>query len=105
MLPVDILKIDRSFVDNIVAPRQGTAFVRAIVRLADALMMTTVAEGVETRTQAQALLDVGCHLGQGYLFAAPMPRPHLPGALADDEPTATTPGEGRWPVSSALQLN
>jgi len=73
MLPVDILKIDRSFVENIVVSRQGTAFVRAIVRLAKALSMTAVAEGVETQEQAHALREVGCNLGQGFLFAAPMP--------------------------------
>jgi EAL domain-containing protein (putative c-di-GMP-specific phosphodiesterase class I) len=73
MLPVDILKIDRSFVENIVVSRQGPAFVRAIVRLAKALSMTAVAEGVETQEQAQALRETGCNLGQGFLFAVPMP--------------------------------
>jgi EAL domain-containing protein (putative c-di-GMP-specific phosphodiesterase class I) len=73
MFPVDVLKIDRSFVESIVAPWQGTEFVRAIVRLTDALSLTVIAEGVETQEQVSALLDVGCDVGQGFLFAVPMP--------------------------------
>ncbi len=72
-LPVDILKIDQSFVDDVVAGWQGTAFVRTIVRLTETLSMTAVAEGVETQEQAHALRGVGCQLGQGHLFAMPMP--------------------------------
>jgi diguanylate cyclase (GGDEF)-like protein len=72
MFPVEILKIDRSFVEGVVAPWQGQAFVQAIVRLAHALSMTTVAEGVETEEQVQALLDAGCEIGQGFLLARPM---------------------------------
>jgi diguanylate cyclase (GGDEF)-like protein len=73
MFPVEILKIDRSFVEGIVAPWQGRAFVQAIVRLAHALSMTTVAEGVESEDQVAALLEVGCEIGQGFLLARPMP--------------------------------
>jgi diguanylate cyclase (GGDEF)-like protein len=72
MFPVEILKVDRSFVDGITAPWQGRAFVQAIVRLAHALSMTAVAEGVETEDQVKALLEVGCDVGQGFLLARPM---------------------------------
>jgi diguanylate cyclase (GGDEF)-like protein len=72
MFPVEILKIDHSFVDGITAPWQGRAFVQAIVRLAHALSMTAVAEGVETEDQVKALLEVGCDVGQGFLLARPM---------------------------------
>jgi EAL domain-containing protein (putative c-di-GMP-specific phosphodiesterase class I) len=72
MFPVEMLKIDRSFVEGIVAPWQGRAFVQAIVRLAHALSMTTVAEGVESDDQVEALLEVGCEIGQGFLLARPM---------------------------------
>jgi diguanylate cyclase (GGDEF)-like protein len=72
MFPVEILKIDHSFVESIQAPWQGTAFVRAIVRLTQALSLTAIAEGVETQDQVSALLEVGCQAGQGFLFAAPM---------------------------------
>jgi EAL domain-containing protein (putative c-di-GMP-specific phosphodiesterase class I) len=72
MFPVEILKIDRSFVEGIVAPWQGRAFVQAIVRLAHALSMSTVAEGVESEDQVDALLQVGCEIGQGFLLARPM---------------------------------
>jgi EAL domain-containing protein (putative c-di-GMP-specific phosphodiesterase class I) len=73
VLPADILKIDRSFVDGVAAGWQGTAFVRTIVRLTETLEMTAVAEGVETREQAEVLRRIGCQLGQGFLFARPMP--------------------------------
>ncbi|HEX6497555.1 MAG TPA: EAL domain-containing protein [Micromonosporaceae bacterium] len=71
-IPVDILKIDRSFVEGVDDGWQGGAFVRTIVRLTETLSVTAVAEGVETRSQADALRRIGCPLGQGYLFAPPM---------------------------------
>jgi diguanylate cyclase (GGDEF)-like protein len=70
--PVDIVKIDRSFVDGVVAGWQGRAFLQAIMRLTRTLSLTAVGEGVETREQLVALRAVGCQLGQGYLLAKPM---------------------------------
>ncbi|MBK6658029.1 MAG: EAL domain-containing protein [Proteobacteria bacterium] len=73
-LPLDKLKIDRSFVrtldeqDN----AQSVAIVQAIHRLASAMGLDTIAEGVETEAQRLALKRIGCHLGQGYLFAKAM---------------------------------
>jgi diguanylate cyclase (GGDEF)-like protein len=72
MFPVEFLKVDTSFVESIAAPWQGREFVQAIVRLAHALSMTPVAEGVETYEQVAALLEVGCEIGQGFLLARPM---------------------------------
>ena len=80
MFPVDILKIDRSFVEGGVASRQGEAFLRTITRLTEALSLTAVAEGVETTEQARVLREVGCGFGQGYLFARPMPATEFPPA-------------------------
>jgi len=80
MFPVDILKIDRSFVEGGVASRQGEAFLRTITRLTEALSLTAVAEGVETAEQARVLREVGCGFGQGYLFARPMPATEFPPA-------------------------
>src|SRR5262249_22678333 len=70
--PVDILKIDRSFVEGVVAGWQGEAFLNTIVRLTETLSMTSVGEGVETEEQLTALRVLGCQLGQGFLFARPM---------------------------------
>src|SRR5262249_62140681 len=70
--PVDILKIDRSFVEGVVAGWQGEAFLNAIVRLTETLSMTAVGEGVETEEQLTALRVLGCELGQGFFFARPM---------------------------------
>ena len=72
-LPVDTLKIDRSFVEDMLnVPRQAS-IVRAIIALARGLGLEVVAEGVETAEQADALHREGCDLIQGYHFARPMP--------------------------------
>ena len=68
-LPIDVLKIDRSFVTGMLADRDKLAIVRAILSLAQALGMRTVAEGIETRESARMLLALGCTYGQGYYFA------------------------------------
>lgn len=72
MLPIDVLKIDRSFVNGMVGDRDKVAIVRAILSLAGALGMRTVAEGIETAEVGQALADLGCDRGQGYYYAKPM---------------------------------
>ncbi len=72
MLPIDVLKIDRSFVNGMVGDRDKVAIVRAILSLAGALGMRTVAEGIETGEVGQALADLGCDRGQGYHYARPM---------------------------------
>ena len=71
-LPIDVLKIDRSFVDHMVEDRDKAAIVRTIQSLAEVLGMKTTAEGVETADQARLLSALGCDFGQGYLFARPM---------------------------------
>ena len=72
-LPVDRVKIDRSFVSEIVRNRREAAIVRAIAALARELGMSVVAEGVETAEQAALLQAAGCEYGQGFLYARPMP--------------------------------
>lgn len=72
-LPIDILKIDRSFVTGMLGDRDSVAIVRAVLRLADALGMGATAEGVETFEVAQTLAALGCTWGQGYYFAQPLP--------------------------------
>ena len=71
-LPIDILKIDRSFVTGMLADRDKIAIVRAILSLAQTLGMATVAEGIETHELAQTLSALGCTHGQGYVFARPL---------------------------------
>jgi diguanylate cyclase (GGDEF)-like protein len=71
-LPIDTLKIDRSFVTGMLADRDSVAIVRAVLSLARALGMDTTAEGVETVELAQTLAALGCTLAQGYYFARPL---------------------------------
>lgn len=71
-LPIDLLKIDRSFVTGMHADRDKIAIVRAILSLAQALGMDTVAEGIETPEVAQTLAALGCTLGQGYAYSRPL---------------------------------
>jgi diguanylate cyclase (GGDEF)-like protein/PAS domain S-box-containing protein len=85
---VDSLKIDRSFVDGVEGSRRQTALVGTIVHLAHALNLPVVAEGVETPAQRDALLLVGCRLGQGHLFSVPIPADAALAWLLDGPPAA-----------------
>ena len=71
-LPLDVLKIDKSFVDDIFADPSDAAIARTIIALARSLDIDVVAEGVETAEQLEWLLDHGCVLFQGYLFSPPV---------------------------------
>jgi diguanylate cyclase (GGDEF)-like protein len=72
-IPLDELKIDRSFVIAMEADSESKAIVETIVHLAGLLHLTTTAEGVETSSQAEILRDLGCDRFQGYLYGKPMP--------------------------------
>lgn len=76
-LPVQVLKIDQSFVRKLDNSEGGTAIVRTIVALAKSLKMKTIAEGVETRDQLALLQDLGCDYAQGYLFSKPKPEDEI----------------------------
>ncbi|MDP3223938.1 MAG: GGDEF domain-containing phosphodiesterase, partial [Rubrivivax sp.] len=76
-LPIDVMKIDRSFVVDLGKDDGALAIARAIIALAGALRLRVVAEGVETQQQADWLRELGCHELQGYLFARPMPAEEL----------------------------
>ncbi len=69
----DIIKIDRSFLDNVEARSESRAVIQAISGLASSLDLTVVAEGIETFEQLQYVVRQGCSAGQGYFFARPMP--------------------------------
>jgi diguanylate cyclase (GGDEF)-like protein/PAS domain S-box-containing protein len=79
--PVDILKIDKSFVDGVGGRQDGPVLARAIVALGDTLRLKTVAEGIETAAQCEALRALGCGLGQGFHFSPPLPPEELIGLL------------------------
>ena len=81
-LPFDALKIDRTFVAGLGREPEDTAIVRAAVALGQALGLAVHAEGVETAAQAAQLRALGCTLGQGYLYAPPLPPDQIPALLA-----------------------
>jgi diguanylate cyclase (GGDEF)-like protein len=72
-LPVDTLKVDRSFVSGLGEDAEDTAIVRMIIELAHTLGISIIAEGVESEEQAEQLKEMGCDLGQGFHFAEPLP--------------------------------
>ncbi len=80
-LPVDTLKIDRSFVGGMDAGHDDAAIVRSVVNLGRELGLTVVGEGVETSEELGALTDFGCDIAQGFLIAKPVPAGEVPGAI------------------------
>lgn len=84
-LPLDALKVDKSFVDELVSNRQDASIVDAILRMSRGMGLRTVAEGVETDAQREALGAMGCQNGQGYLFSRPLPADELEAWLREWE--------------------
>ncbi|MBV1776165.1 EAL domain-containing protein [Burkholderiaceae bacterium DAT-1] len=97
-LPIDQLKIDRSFVRDILTDSNDEVIAKAIVSLANSLGLNAIAEGVESEAQRQLLLEVGCSHYQGYLFSKPAPAAHLERAVRrthsskDDDDVAVAVG-------------
>ena len=75
--PVDVLKIDRSFIQGVAGSGKEAALTRTIVALGEMLQLKTVAEGVENTAQRSHLRELGCAMGQGYLFARPVSETEL----------------------------
>jgi diguanylate cyclase (GGDEF)-like protein/PAS domain S-box-containing protein len=71
-LPIDVLKIDKSFVDGIAISAQRLALAEGIVQIARTLQLEVIAEGIESELQRDLLISMGCQFGQGYLLAMPM---------------------------------
>ncbi len=94
-LPIDLLKIDKSFVDGIAVSTQRLALVEVIVRIAKTLELTVIAEGIESEVQRDMLVSMGCQYGQGYLLAAPMP--------ADEAQALLRVGHGLMPQLPGLR--
>ncbi|QAY76316.1 EAL domain-containing protein [Sphingosinicella sp. BN140058] len=79
--PVDVIKIDRSFVTDLQCDENDGAIVDAVIGLGRSLRKQVVAEGIETRAQHDLLVALGCHVGQGFLYGRPMPADQVPAAL------------------------
>lgn len=80
-LPFDELKVDRSFVNVMMAERESRKIVAAVVGLGQSLGLSTVAEGVETQEQADMLVRLGCDMGQGWHYGKPAPAEALPAMI------------------------
>jgi diguanylate cyclase (GGDEF)-like protein len=105
LLPVDTVKIDRSFVTHVESSRHHQVLIEATVRVAHSLGMSTVAEGIETAGQAAALRRLACEKGQGYLFSKPLPASDI-GAWAAagiwaDQPAARQTNSSNLPDAPA----
>ncbi|MCY7363859.1 MAG: bifunctional diguanylate cyclase/phosphodiesterase [Frankiaceae bacterium] len=90
--PVDVVKIDRSFIEPVLSDRSAYAIVKAVLSMCRDLALSTVAEGIETEQQLDLLRELGCSHGQGFLFGRPVPLPvrvpvplHAPTPLVNHE--------------------
>ncbi|GAA0736244.1 EAL domain-containing protein [Dactylosporangium roseum] len=87
-VPVDALKLDKSFVDTIAVSSKQLDLVRGIIQLAGTLQMSVVAEGIETLVDNGLLRDAGCRFGQGYLYAKPLAEPAAEAWLTEERVAA-----------------
>ncbi|WP_130504156.1 putative bifunctional diguanylate cyclase/phosphodiesterase [Blastococcus saxobsidens] len=102
--PLDMLKIAREFVDGLGRDANADVVTRAIVDLAGALGLRTVAEGVETGEQQQQLAELGCDLAQGYLFSRPVDAEKIMALIAGSDAEASTTGPTAGPPATALAI-
>jgi EAL domain-containing protein (putative c-di-GMP-specific phosphodiesterase class I) len=94
-LPVDILKLDKSFVDTMTSSKEQYAIMTAILQLARALDLEVVAEGIETIEELTVLAGLGCGFGQGYLLSRPMSYGGAVRWLRDNVPAPVATGRIR----------
>jgi len=92
-LPVDILKIDKSFIDGVAQGPHESALARAVVKLASTLRLEAVAEGISNREQLLQLRRLRCPYGQGFFFSRPQPPAAIPGLLDLGVLEGADPGE------------
>jgi len=103
-LPVDVLKIDKAFVDEVASSPDAAALTQAVIELATTFGLATVAEGIEQLDQLERLRDLGCQLGQGYYFAKPLDAEQLAGLLhARQELAPQSQGSAAQSQGSAAQ--
>jgi diguanylate cyclase (GGDEF)-like protein len=86
--PIDTIKIDKAFVDDLDGLGDRSGLTRAIVRLGQTVRRDVIAEGIESESQRRALLDCGCLLGQGYLFAQPLDHVAISALVSERRATA-----------------
>ncbi len=104
-LPIDIIKIDRSFVQEIEESTEARDLIQSILHIAKALNKTVVAEGVETHAQLDVLRRMGCDTMQGYLFSRPLPESELNSFMAEHDNTRWSYTEERnGPKHPGVQL-
>lgn len=87
--PVSVIKVDRSFVRDMHAAPRNISLVKAIVQMGHGLGLSVTAEGIETRAQQEALRELGCNTGQGYLSGRPVPANRLARLLPSARPVAS----------------
>lgn len=85
--PIDVLKIDRAFIDGLARGGAQGALARTILALGEALSLRTIAEGVERLEQRDSLQGMGCEMGQGYLFARPLPAAAVDALIVSGRPS------------------
>jgi len=95
-LPLDVLKIDKRFVDNVAGGANSAALASAIIAIGQAMGLQTVAEGIEREEQATTLRRLHCQVGQGYMFARPLPAAAMGAFLSGEK------GDGAGPVGAAV---
>ena len=102
-LPIDQIKLDRSFVRSVAGSPRDAAIVRSIVDLGRNLGLEVVAEGITSAETRKALLDLGCQFGQGFLFARPIPIEQVP-PLLDRIRSVGWPMPQRVPTPSPVRV-
>jgi diguanylate cyclase (GGDEF)-like protein len=100
-LPLDILKIDKLFVDHVAEDPRRTAFARAIIRMGETLGLGLIAEGVETADQAERLQSLGCRFAQGFYFSRPVPADEIQRMLHASH--AMRAAGGRWAETAPVE--
>jgi diguanylate cyclase (GGDEF)-like protein/PAS domain S-box-containing protein len=93
--PINLLKIDKSFIEKINNGREGAAMARAIISMSETLHLGTIAEGIENSEQIVMLQGLGCEMGQGYHFAKPLNAGEMSAFLREKTNAAVVPFEDR----------
>jgi diguanylate cyclase (GGDEF)-like protein/PAS domain S-box-containing protein len=104
-LPFDELKVDRSFVSSMTDRRESRKIVAGVVGLGLSLGLRTVAEGIETREQAETMLWMGCELGQGWYYGRPLPAEDLKSVIARDRQKLPVAHPSPWKEISSANLD
>lgn len=88
--PFDTIKIDKSFIDQMLNSHEDSEIVRSIVQIAKKLDLKVTIEGIESEVQEQFIINEGCDVGQGYLYGRPMPSQEFEHSLINQNYLGTT---------------